>query len=343
MHIGIDRVSDSVFRGYLENLRGAENDARAMRDVANDVGCSARLLLGREATRTAVLDTLTATVERLAPGDLLVVTFAGHGVSLRGVATDPDGWDEAWCLYDGVLLDDELHELLADVPAECEVVIVTDACFAAGIVDEDLLSFALNRQSRVLPGLTRDQRTVQIPAEDFDRLIQAPSRDFDKDVIKITFDKLNELLDVDAPFTFTARAPRTRGADRAIAGLLKSGQIPPGRQAPQSVSRRIRARVVALSAADEGELAFEAGEHGLFTAALLSALDHPESARFSYQQAMSLAASVMAIQVPTLGSLGTALAAVRASPVFTGSEVERAEEREPTWRLRSNPAPQETP
>jgi hypothetical protein len=137
VHIGLNRVDDTAYRGLLPPLAACEQDARSMRDLAASMGYSSRLLVGDDASCAVVRDCLESTIERLTEGDALFLSFAGHMTSLRGVGDDPDGWDEAWCLRDGVLLDDLLHELLADVPAGADVLVVTDSCFADGITDTD--------------------------------------------------------------------------------------------------------------------------------------------------------------------------------------------------------------
>ena len=135
IHVGLDRVDDAVYQGWLERLGSSELDARAMRELASAMGFATRLLLSEDATRENVLAALESTIERLVDGDVLLLTYSGHMTSLAGFGDDRDGWDEAWCLHDGILLDDQFHDLLADVPAGADVLVITDSCFASGIVD----------------------------------------------------------------------------------------------------------------------------------------------------------------------------------------------------------------
>ncbi len=304
IHIGINEVSNDVFLGYLPSLSSAENDARAMRDWANDVGCSARVVLGDDATLENVENVIDATIERLIPGDLLMITFAGHGLSLRGVATDRDGWDEAWCLHDGVLLDDVIHNKLVSIPKDCEVVVVTDACFAAGVIDDE-------RRPLQLTGAAPQDRGISI---DFDQIAKRPpvripgGIDATKNYLLMT--------GIDESGTAIPRAPLTRAADDAIASLLLQGKIPSGPIRRGGRLIPIQANLIAMSAAAENELAFEGPKHGLFTAAILSILDLPNSELLSYSKIMNLASELIVVQTPTLGAIGANIRTVSVAPAL---------------------------
>ena len=63
IHVGIDRVDVDVFEGWLPPLHAAERDARAMRELANSMGCATRLLLNEYATRESVQIELDSILE----------------------------------------------------------------------------------------------------------------------------------------------------------------------------------------------------------------------------------------------------------------------------------------
>lgn len=74
--LGIDAYA------HMPKLDGAERDARRVAELFQKRGFQVRMLLGKQATRGAILAALEAVVEeRLKPKDRLVVYFAGHGVS----------------------------------------------------------------------------------------------------------------------------------------------------------------------------------------------------------------------------------------------------------------------
>jgi hypothetical protein len=287
-----------------------------MRDLANEVGFTTRLFVGAAATREAVITAFETAVERLEPGDELLVSFAGHGVSLRGIGIERDGWDEAWCLYDGVLLDDEIHELIAQVPAECRVVCITDACFAEGMLDEGETRAVTTRPVRPTGMAPRRRTPRPLPAErraipvDVVRrrlLLAAPRlrclrhRRGQPDADGFV---RNLLRRAGATDVLTSRDRGARSADSLIADLVRTGQIPPGRFPAGTTRTPISASVVALAAAREGDLAYEGPDHGFFTSSLLEVLERSRDVPVSYEEVMADVSLVLDSQRPTLGTAG---------------------------------------
>lgn len=316
LHIGVNAVDPGVFHNLLEPLSSAENDARAMRDLANTVGFATRFFAGAEATRDGVLASFETIVGRLVPGDELLVSFAGHGVTLRGIGIERDGWDEAWCVHDGILLDDEVHELLSEVPAECRVVFITDACFAEGMLDDGethvvsarpVHPTGITRRRTALRAGPPERRSIPVEAVRRRLLHAAPrlrclrhgARTWDPEGFVRSLLNRSGAKDV-----LTSRDRGGSSTDSAIAELVRSGQIPPGRF-PAGTSRSpISATVVALAAAREGDLAYEGPDHGFFTATLLEVLERSRDVPFSYEEVMADVSLLVGSQRPTLGTAG---------------------------------------
>lgn len=307
IHVGIDRVDDDLYQGALPELSAASLDAIAMRGVADAMGCASRLLLNEDATLGAVTDALASTIERLVPGDFLMVTFAGHMTTLAGAGDDPDGWDEAWCLHDGILMDDEFHDLLSEAPEGSEILIVTDSCFAQGMVDAvgaPLAGIMLGPHAAgggpPPPGgafLNRKQPVV----------MGRPSR---------TLEEILGGLDVLIP-----RTPAARLGDLGIARLVRQGLLPRSQARPSWQRRSIAASVIALAAAAEGSLAFEGPKQGLFTAALLSALEESDGT-LSYVELLDRVAELMQVQTPSAGTFGQGSPKVLAASAFAPTAAE---------------------
>lgn len=150
--IGLNGVDPTVYKkdtaggfGLQHELFGAENDAKAMADIAIGQGFRKVTLLQTEmATCNAVRSALDEAAMQLEPGDMLLLTFAGHGTRVvdgSGNALDsppePDGMDEAWCLYDGLLLDDDLRNALAPCLGRerVRIVVVCDSCYNGTFVE----------------------------------------------------------------------------------------------------------------------------------------------------------------------------------------------------------------
>lgn len=86
-------------------------------------------LVGKAATVDAVTAEFTKLVDGAPKDEPVVLYFAGAGTLVADVNQDePDPWDEAWMLADGMLLDDALHEALEGILRRAShVAVVIDA------------------------------------------------------------------------------------------------------------------------------------------------------------------------------------------------------------------------
>lgn len=138
IHLGLNAVDARVYTGWSGPLRGCENDARAMQEIADARGFTSRLLLGADATHRNLLAAMDRAAAELVAGDLLLLTYSGHGAPLPDRSGDePDEQDEAWCLHDGLLLDDEIHHRLCAFAAGVRVLVVSDSCFSGSVIRDD--------------------------------------------------------------------------------------------------------------------------------------------------------------------------------------------------------------
>ncbi len=132
--------------GQAYDLQGAANDARliaaAMRRAGIDLP-DARLLLDEGATQAGFLAAWQGMLLQAAPGDTLVVTFAGHGAQETERAPpfdERDKRDETIMFHDfdpqrpgtGRLTDDALYALFAASP-QFDIVWLSDSCHSGGL------------------------------------------------------------------------------------------------------------------------------------------------------------------------------------------------------------------
>jgi hypothetical protein len=138
----------------------AEADARAFAAIAERQGfASPTLLLGEGATRAAVrakLDELAAASE---PGDLVLITFSGHGGRRKLPARN--GATEAvalWQLHDGSLHDEQIKADLGRLRPGVRVLVVSDNC-SGGIpsLRPSQLTASLTASVLVLTACQNDQ------------------------------------------------------------------------------------------------------------------------------------------------------------------------------------------
>lgn len=133
--IGVNRVDPARYPG-TSVLRGCVNDANAMAAIAASKAMEVKKFLDGAATRGAVLDELSKAARELVDGDLLVVSFSGHGSSVREVGPagdEDDGRDETWCLYDRMVLDDELGAMWTSFKPGVRIVVFSDSCHSGSV------------------------------------------------------------------------------------------------------------------------------------------------------------------------------------------------------------------
>ncbi len=152
-------ISDYIHFDDVEggDLPGAEHDARRMRDVLVTRGFvpaeNVQLLLNHDATREAIEEGVTGWLaERAAPGDNVIVFFAGHGSQMWDEDGDEvDGLDETLAPADVLadrtdmdIPDDLFGAWLDQLPTE-NVVVILDNC-NSGTGTRDVTPFSRSRQ-----------------------------------------------------------------------------------------------------------------------------------------------------------------------------------------------------
>ena len=121
--------------------------------MLTELGFDVNVMLDGQGTRANIKATLGELVSALGPGDYGVFTYSGHGTyNLDTSGDEGDGYDEALYVYDGILLDDELREILNDLNPQASLVFVSDSCYSGTVtrVVEDESHYAKPRFVPVL-------------------------------------------------------------------------------------------------------------------------------------------------------------------------------------------------
>ena len=171
LHIGLNKVNEEHYHN-LKDLRGAVNDAQLMENIAENVFNyqDTRLLLDDAATSKNVLQILEEYSNNAHAGDIVLITYSGHG----GQMEDPffslkDGdepVDETWCLFDRQLIDDELFEAFRKFSAGVRVVIFSDSCHS-GTVARAAVSEEENFDNALESLMSKfDYRSKELTAEE---------------------------------------------------------------------------------------------------------------------------------------------------------------------------------
>lgn len=136
------------YPGTDSDLAGCVNDALDWAGELTARGFEIERLLDMQATGEAIRNGLAALAQRAQPGDLVVVTFSGHGSFVVDEDGDEaDGMDECWCPYDivanGPISDDELNRIFTSRRPDVRWVVISDSCHSGTVtrfshrLDED--------------------------------------------------------------------------------------------------------------------------------------------------------------------------------------------------------------
>lgn len=134
----------SNYEGTPSELAGCLNDANDWAAALTKRGFSVTLLLGKAATREAMLWHLRDQVARTrgagrqGPGDLLVVPWSFHGSWMPDRNGDePDRRDEVVVPDDyqanGVIVDDELRAIFGQAQRGARIVVIADSCHSGTV------------------------------------------------------------------------------------------------------------------------------------------------------------------------------------------------------------------
>lgn len=129
LHIGLNLVDPNHYNGWDGRLWGSENDAIEMGKIAVQIGFYNSILLSSKATRNSIISYIKNAAKELSTGDIFFISYSGHGTQLIDLNQDEqDGKDEAWCLYDGMFIDDELNNLWTFFKHGVRIIVISDSC-----------------------------------------------------------------------------------------------------------------------------------------------------------------------------------------------------------------------
>lgn len=186
LHIGLNFVDPKHYQGWDGELAACEADAEDMVAIATANGFESQSLITKKATRKAVKDALTKLSKTLVDGDILLLSYSGHGGQLPDKNGDEkDDMDETWCLWDGELSDDELYKLYGKFQEGVRILIFSDSCHS-GTVSRDLLQQAapLIKDTRVYRAMPEAValRTYRANKVFYDDIAAEASKEKDKPI-----------------------------------------------------------------------------------------------------------------------------------------------------------------
>ncbi len=135
LHIGLNRVDPNSYDNWSGELQGCENDANDMLAIAKALGYeSTEILLTDTATSDKVFKAVAMAARTLERGDIFLFTYSGHGGQIPDVSGDEsDRLDETWCLYDRMVVDDELYGLWSLFKEGVRIFVISDSCHSGTV------------------------------------------------------------------------------------------------------------------------------------------------------------------------------------------------------------------
>ncbi|MET7935552.1 caspase family protein [Streptomyces sp. NPDC005322] len=145
VHIGLNQVDPAAYDGWSGELNACEQDATDMARLADTAGFEVTdPLMTSDATAERVTSALEAAAGQLAEGDILFLTYSGHGGQVPDLNHDETGdrRDETWVLYDRQLVDDELFEQFGKFAKGVRIWMLSDSCHSGTVARQlaELLS-----------------------------------------------------------------------------------------------------------------------------------------------------------------------------------------------------------
>ena len=201
IHIGLNHVDPNGYNGWDGELSGCINDATDMKAIADSLGYSSTLLTDSDATSCRLTSELGQAAQDLQSGDILFLSYSGHGGQVDDVNGDEDdALDETWCLYDRQFIDDELYSLWEQFSPGVRIIVLSDSCHSGTVL----------RMMQTASDLTVQMRRT--------RAIPTPEQ-------KAALDAITKGLGIDAKEFSNAAALRERKA--AVAPGFRSRGGPP--------------------------------------------------------------------------------------------------------------------
>jgi len=240
VHVGLNAVDPKHYAGWSGDLVACEFDANDMAALARAQEIKPTVLLTKRATRANVFKAIRAAAKTLRKGDLLFLSYSGHGGQIPDVSgEEPDKKDETWCLYDGELIDDEVFSELSNFADGVRIIVLSDSCHSGSVV-----------RARVPETVAGTGRSKMMPPS-------VAMRTYTQN--KAFYDRLQkEMADN------VGRQSRAADPDAALAQLHATGSA-----RLTGIAGKVKASVILISGCQDNQTSMDGDHNGAFTEQLL--------------------------------------------------------------------------
>jgi metacaspase-1 len=282
INIGINSLDTDHYGDDYDILTSAEKDARNMNALAKKQGfglqSSDSVLLVEFPTAEMVLKHIRnfalksadenpntdPNIKPLQSGDILLLTYAGHGSLVPDVNSNniPSGeerslYDQTWCLHDRQIIDDELAQVASLFCEGVRILFISDSCHSGTV----LTVFAPEHSVFALTSNTKIFSLSQVLTEKFDSIAVKI-----KDFFNLKKERFRLLVDGRLVFGTNEDEKYTK-AIKSLEDALKLKNEKENTNA-KSFKDFIKASVISISACQDDEKAKDGDKNGVFTAAI---------------------------------------------------------------------------
>jgi metacaspase-1 len=264
LHIGLNDVDATKYNGWPGTLAGCENDANAMQAIAIAQGFTATQLITAEATADALMAQIGQAAHTLQSGDTFIISFSGHGALVPdATGTSPDGMDDAWAVYDRMVLGHELYNLWSQFAPSVHIEVYSDSCHS-GTVIRDLVVAGPPAEPLGSPLVVPSVRTIS-----------ARGRDRAKKAFETVYRAAPDTVDRSRPDLIDPMQSRGRSIPTTLAMELYNQDRTRYEALQWSNSRAIpTATVILISGCQDNQSSLDGLTNGLFTEKLLNVWAH---------------------------------------------------------------------
>jgi hypothetical protein len=242
-----------------------------MATIAHSAGMTSTLLLTKKATRANVLAAIRAAAKKLKSGDLLFVSYSGHGGQMPDVSGEEDDkLDETWCLYDGELIDDEVFLELGRIAAGVRVLVLSDSCHSGTVIRARVPEGGSGGRSKMMPPAVA-MRTYLKHQAFYDKLQRETAKAAGK-----------------------ASVPTS---DSALARVAVSRRL-------TAIANECKASVILISGCQDNQTSLDGDHNGAFTEQLLRVWNNGAFKGNYAKFHLAIKARMPRTQVPNLFTLG---------------------------------------
>jgi len=182
IHVGLNGVDPDQYEGWDGKLNACEADANDMEAIAKAHDFETHKILTADATAEALTAAFDDAAGKLANGDILLLSYSGHGGQVPDTNGDEDDrMDETWVLYNRQVVDDELYAFWAKCASGVRIALFSDSCHSGTVARGAVEAVGEDRVGRTLGGNGGQQfRLKGMPDEYIQSVYQAHKEEYDE-------------------------------------------------------------------------------------------------------------------------------------------------------------------